>query len=297
MTKTPYYKALNNFSVNGGHTDVITRLISLESSSTSILLASSSKDGKIKIWNLSSLTLLHSIGDHFGSVESLAYLKRNKRNDGEMSLLASGSYDTTIKLWNITDNSVHLIQTLIDDDNGHSDTVVSLVFLDDGRLLASASLDKSVIVWDLEDNFRLKYKFNEHVLYVNVLVAIDDMSFLASGSGDATVNVYDISIIGDGKLKYSLNQHTDQIEALTYVGDGLLVSGSYDRTIKIWDLKNGGILKFTIDASINNGGIGGHTNWVTVLSSLNSEKKMTKTRSFASGSLDNTIKIWSIDVD
>ena len=66
---------------------------------------------------------------------------------------------------------------------------------------------------------------------------------------------------------------------------------------KIFDLKNGGILKFNIDASINNGGIGGHTNWVTVLSSLNSEKKTTNTRSFASGSLDNTIKIWSIDVD
>lgn len=250
-------------------------------------MASSSKDGKIKIWSVATLSLLQTMSDHFGSVEILAYSKLNH-------LLASGSYDTTIKLWNASYPSLPLLQTLQDDDAGHSDTVASLVFLNEERLLASGSWDGTVIVWDLENGFRLKYKFDDHALHVNVLVAIDEMSLLASGSDDFTVNVWDIV---DGKLMYAFTQHTEQIEALTYAGDGLLVSGSFDRTINIYDLKNGGILKFTIDASINNGGIGGHTNWVTVLSSLNSEKKMANTRSFASGSLDNTIKIWSIDVD
>ena len=258
-----------------------------------MLIASSSKDGKIKLWSLATLSLIQTMSDHLGSVEILAYSKFKH-------LLASGSYDTTIKLWNASDPFFPLLQTLQDDDEGHSDTVACLVFLNDERLLASGSSDGTVIVWDLENDFRLKYRFDEHFSYVNVLVAIDEMSLLASGSGDFTVNVWDID---NGKLMYTFTQHTAQIEALTYAGDGLLVSGSFDRTIKIFDLKNGGILKFTIDASMNNGGIGGHTNWVTVLSSLNeankmdSEKRMTNTRSFASGSMDNTIKIWSIDVD
>ena len=274
-----YYK-----SINGAHTSAITSLVSLQSSPTSsMLLASSSKDGKIKIWNLTTLTLLQTIEDHFGSVEILAYSRYNRYGG---PLLASGSYDTTIKLWQITnDSSLLLVQTLQDDDdNGHSDTVVSLVFLDEDRLLASASLDTSVIVWDLVDNYRLKYKFTKHVAYVNVLVAIDEMGLLASGSGDTTINVWDI--FNDGKLKYTFTQHTDQIEVLAYVGDGLLVSGSFDRTIKIWDLINGGILKYSIDATSNDGG---HTNWVTVLTRLETNK------SFASGSMDNTIKLWTIE--
>ena len=58
-------------------------------------------------------------------------------------------------------------------------------------------------------------------------------------------------------------------------------SGSFDRTVKIWNVTNGK-LKYTFDESN-----GGHTEWVYSLASLENGY-------LASASRDNTVKIWDV---
>jgi len=41
----------------------------------------------------------------------------------------------------------------------------------------------------------------------------------------------------------TLTGHTSDVNALTVLSDGSLVSGSDDNTIKIWDIKNGQTIK------------------------------------------------------
>ncbi len=119
------------------------------------------------------------------------------------------------------------------------------------------------------------------------------------------------------------------ISNLLDAGDGILVSSSYDSTIKVWDVYQGK-LKYTFDNS-NRGQIDyvrslalldndilvsgsrdgiikiwdlqtgliksfssditmlAHKNWVSSLAKIGPS-------SFASGSHDNTIKLWTIDV-
>ena len=91
-----------------------------------------------------------------------------------------------------------------------------------------------------------------------------------------------------GKLKFSLNGHSNWVESLAYLGSEInfLASGSYSGSIKLWNITNGRLV-VDIDAANN----GGHTNWITSLLALD-DKGM-----FASGSLDTNIKIWKVTME
>jgi len=69
--------------------------------------------------------------------------------------------------------------------------------------------------------------------------------------------------------------HTSPVNALTALRDGRLASGSYDKTIRIWDPATGECLQ-TLE---------GHTDWVLALAALPDGR-------LASGSEDTTIRIW-----
>jgi len=75
----------------------------------------------------------------------------------------------------------------------------------------------------------------------------------------------------------TLTGHTDFVRALSVLPDGSLASGSEDKTIKIWDVRNGQTIKT----------LTGHTSYVYALSVLSDG-------SLASGSSDSTVKIWDL---
>ena len=76
-----------------------------------------------------------------------------------------------------------------------------------------------------------------------------------------------------------LSEHTDQIRSLTFSLDGtFLVSGSNDKTVLLWDVQTGGVVKSFC----------GHTDKVLSVSiSLDHT-------TIASGSQDHTIRLWNI---
>jgi len=97
----------------------------------------------------------------------------------------------------------------------------------------------------------------------------------------ATGLVNDITIFNalTGSQTAVLSGHTEYVISVAFSSDGtLLVSGSHDKTIKLWDVQTGGVVKT----------FHGHTN--TVLSVSISVDNTT----IASGSADNTICLWNI---
>jgi WD40 repeat protein len=76
-----------------------------------------------------------------------------------------------------------------------------------------------------------------------------------------------------------LSGHTGGVGSITFSSDGtLLVSGSDDRTVKLWDIQTGGVIKT----------FHGHTHWVDSVSiSFNHI-------TIASGSRDSTLCLWDI---
>jgi predicted NACHT family NTPase len=99
------------------------------------LVASSSHDKTVKLWDPATDTLQQTLEGHSGWVTTVAFSP-----DG--TLVASGSVDNTVKLWDPATGTLQ--QTL----EGHSDSITAVAFSPDGTLVASSSYSNTVKLWD-----------------------------------------------------------------------------------------------------------------------------------------------------
>jgi WD40 repeat protein len=108
------------------------------------LLASSSSDKTIGIWDLTSNTLKMILYGHTDEASGLKLVSPE--------ILASGSSDKTIRLWNTITGQ--LIRTL----SNHTNSIwwsVNLL-LSDNQTLVTGSLDKTIKLWDWKTGQCLK---------------------------------------------------------------------------------------------------------------------------------------------
>src|SRR5262249_36124571 len=76
---------------------------------------------------------------------------------------------------------------------GHDDMVTSVAFAPSGHLLASASNDKTILLWDV-DKRRVLRSLSGHTDHVNSVAFNADGRTLASGGDDKTVRLWDLEI-------------------------------------------------------------------------------------------------------
>ncbi len=96
---------------------------------------------------------------------------------------------------------------------GHDDFVTSVCFsLHDPNVVASASTDKSIIVWDVKRGKPI-YVFNDHSDEVHSLSwSPTAEGLLASGSHDHSVMVFDAGLEdGGGELYKKLDGHATEV--------------------------------------------------------------------------------------
>jgi WD40 repeat protein len=145
-------------------------------------LASGSGDKTIKLWDVKTGNLLQTLSGHSSWVSSVAYSP-----DGQT--LASGSSDNTIKLWDV--KTGNLLQTL----PGHSNSVWSVSYSPDSQTLASGSSDRTIKLWDVKTGNLLQTLTSHSSWFVGVIsVAYSpDGQTLASGSGDTTIKIWQVA--------------------------------------------------------------------------------------------------------
>jgi ribosome assembly protein 4 len=140
--------------------------------------------------------------------------------------LASCSDDFTIHLWDPENSKKPIIRM-----TGHQQPINLVSFSPDGRLLASASFDKSLKIWDGVTG-KFKASLRGHVGAVYQVCWSSDSRMLVSGSKDSTLKLWDLS---NGSLKVDLPGHADEVYSVDWSPDGQRVaSGSKDRMVKIW---------------------------------------------------------------
>ncbi|KAI9166781.1 Coronin-like protein crn1 [Paramyrothecium foliicola] len=115
------------------------------------------------------------------------------------------------------------------------------------RIIASASEDGKVFIWEVPDGFTL-YTDAEEVPHVSPVSKLGGHSrkvgqvlfnpaaenILASASGDFTVKLWDI---GTGQAPLTL-KHNDIVQSLSWNASGsLLVTTSRDKKIRVWDVR------------------------------------------------------------
>jgi WD40 repeat protein len=199
----------------------------------------------------------------------------------------------------------------------HANTVWSVVFAADGRLLASGSLDQTIQLWHktAEDGtFEHRLTLIGHHGSISCVCFIPAGQLLASASWDKTIRLWSVE---DGALRQTLSGHIDVVSSLAAAPDGqLLASGSWDQTIRLWKLADqsqvavltgheGGVesLVFTPDGTLCSGSTDGTARLWDVaerrcLRTLNHPEAVISLaasadgRYIATGSTDHLIRLW-----
>lgn len=181
-----------------------------------------SKLGQLLVWEWQSESYILKQQGHFDSMNSLVYSPDGQR-------IITTSDDGKIKVWDI--ESGFCIVTFTE----HTSGVTACEFAKKGNVLFTSSLDGSIRAWDLirYRNFRT---FTAPTRLSWSCMAVDPSGeVVAAGSLDS----FDIHIwsVQTGQLLDQLAGHEGPVSSLAFAPNGnLLVSGSWDRTARIWSV-------------------------------------------------------------
>lgn len=143
-------------------------------------------------------------------------------------------------------------------------------------IIASASEDKTIRLWDLNGN-ELK-KLEGHTKRVMSVRFSSDGRYLVSGSQDKKIRLWDLSDLKE-KNPVEYPPHEDAVRAIAFSPDSkFIISGSSDATIRLWDLYGN-----QIGSSLT-----GHRD------SVRSIKVSRDGKFIVSGSEDGTIRLWNL---
>jgi len=145
------------------------------------------------------------------------------------SRLVTSSVDKSIIIWDCkTGKNLQALR-------GHGGFVLCLCGLLDGNL-CSGSRDKTLRVWNMAENGKCKFVLMGHTADVWCVTQLKDER-IASGSADMTIRIWNLTT---GKNEHVLKGHQGSVRGICALSDGVMMASvSTDRTLKLWDLKNG----------------------------------------------------------
>lgn len=233
-----------------GHSGTIKSLIHLKDGR----LASAGGDATIKIWRLYERRLDVDMTSHTNWVNSLLQPK-------DTDIIISGSSDNTIKITNLlnmnkvehtfnVENSVNCLCDLLDgkfasnsgdqiivwdlntktklfDFDGAFSTIVSLVYLQDGKLISGA-FNGVVKVYDINTKQRVMNIKDSGNLNMMRMISKNVLA-VAIGNG---IKLWDINTKNEIR---TLTGHSEEVRVITPFEGNLLISGGTDKLIKVWE--------------------------------------------------------------
>ncbi|MEX0716716.1 MAG: protein kinase [Planctomycetaceae bacterium] len=262
-------------------------------------LASASNDAVARIWNVADGAPVAALRGHEDVLSSVAYSR-----DGRQ--LVTGSYDRTARVWNAATGEA--VQTL----RGHSGWVRAVAISPDAGRIVTAGEDGRAVVWrrtegDSSPEFVKETEFTGHAGPVLAAAFSPDGTRIATGGedrrvlvwnpDDSTVKPADIAGIIEGEAlpaprALALEGHAGPVHSVSFADDSvaddvagsLVLSGSDDHSLKIWDARDGELLNT----------LRGHGGWVRSCA-FSPRPGVEGGRVVVSGGHDRKVRLWNVD--
>jgi WD40 repeat protein len=166
---------------------------------------------------------------------------------------------------------------------GHTGPVSAVAFSPSGRTIVSASLDKSIKIWDAGTGQLLRTLTGD-TDGVSSVTFVPNGKRIISGSFDRTITLWDADTGQSIRALRSDQTYSWEVPpavwSIAISPDGArFVSGSADATVKVWNATTGDLLRI----------LKGHSDVVTSVAYFPSG------RAFISGSKDGTVRVWDAE--
>jgi len=220
------------------------------------------RDQDVRLYDLASGEALWSRTMDEERIDSFAFSPKGDK-------VAIGSTIGNLSILSATDG--RMLSSL----RAHPSAVNAILWHPDGRLLATASRDTTVGLFDPRTLARVG-TLEGHSDRVICLDLFPDGSRLATGGREGEIRIWDLR---RRETIARLRGHEGSVEGLAFSPDGTqLASASRDETVRLWDVRSGSVI---------HEGRGHRANVRSVTFAPDG-------RHYVSGGWDRTIRVWSV---
>ena len=221
----------------------------------------------VRLWDVGTGRCLRTFNGHAEGIDSVCLSTDNR-------YALSGSWDKTLRLWNVTTG--RCLRTF----EGHTDSINSVCLSGDNRYALSGSADDTMRLWKISDQIgyiapweicrveaankllAVRSQFDELVRMANQALSEDDVLKAVGAIKQAralpgqqkTTAALDTwrelysrlpkSGLAGGWLEQTFEGHTNDVTSVCLSWDGkFALSGSWDSTIRLWEVTSGRGLK------------------------------------------------------
>ncbi|MBD2692711.1 WD40 repeat domain-containing protein [Anabaena catenula] len=241
------------------------------------ILASGSR-GETKLWDLTKGELIETLSEYPWIMSELVDEVNSLAFSADGQTLVSVGADSTIKIWHT--GALDLIDIL----HKHNGSVRCVAFSPDSKMIATGGDDRRILFWDL-CNRQVEKSLSLDDTAAHSMVLSQDGQILITGSYRKIKVWHTSSIVSKKKVEdiqplHILIGHSHIVSSLAISSDAkFLLSGSRDKTIKVWNLETGKLIH-TLKS---------HRDGVYAVALSPNEQII------ASGSADKTIKLWHLE--